>query len=66
MPFIGLGLHVLVALFFAVHVVRTHQNIYWLFILFAFPMLGSIVYFLTIYLPSSKLERQAGAPSPAR
>jgi hypothetical protein len=59
MPFIGLGLHVLVALFFAVHVVRTHQNIYWLFILFAFPLLGSIVYFLTIYLPSSKLERHA-------
>ena len=59
MPFIGLGLHVLVALFFAVHAVRTRQEIFWLFILFAFPLLGSIVYGLAIYLPSSKLERQA-------
>ena len=59
MPFIGLGLHVLVALFFAVHVVRTRQHTYWLFILFSFPLLGSIVYFLTTYLPNSRLERQA-------
>lgn len=59
MPFIGLGLHVLVALFFAVHVVRTRQHTYWLFILFSFPLLGSIVYFLTTYLPNSRLERHA-------
>jgi hypothetical protein len=59
MPFIGLGLHVLVALFFAVHVVRSGQQTYWLFILFSFPLLGSIVYFLAIYLPNSRLERQA-------
>lgn len=61
MPFVGIGLHVLVALFFAIHVVRSGQPIYWLFILFSFPLLGSIVYFLVIYLPNSRL--QSGARS---
>ena len=59
MPFIGLGLHVLVALFFAVHALRSGQQIYWLIILFSFPLLGSIVYFLAIYLPNSRLEHGA-------
>lgn len=59
MPFLGLGLHVFVALFFAVHAIRSGQPLYWLVILFSFPMLGSIVYFLVIYLPQSKLERGA-------
>ena len=57
MPFVGLGLHVLVALFFAVHAIRTRQQIFWLIILFSFPLLGSVVYFLAIFLPSSRLER---------
>ena len=48
MPFVGLGLHVLVALFFAIHAVRSGQNMYWLFILFVFPLLGSIVYFVVV------------------
>lgn len=59
MPFIGLGLHFVVALFFAVHALRSGQQLYWLIILFSFPMLGSIVYFLAIYLPDSRLERGA-------
>jgi hypothetical protein len=59
MPFLGIGLHVLVALFFAVHALRSGQQIYWLFILFSFPMLGSIVYFLAIYLPDSRLQHGA-------
>lgn len=57
MPFFGLGLHFLVAIYFAVHAVRTGQQTYWLFILFSFPLLGSVVYFAAIYLPASKLER---------
>ncbi len=48
---IGLGLHVVIALFFAVHAVRSGQDRYWLFVLFAFPLLGSIVYGLAIWLP---------------
>jgi hypothetical protein len=59
MPFVGLGLHMLVALFFAVHVIRTGQQMYWLMVLFSFPLLGSLVYFLAIYLPDSRLERGA-------
>lgn len=59
MPIAGLGLHVLVALFFAIHAVRSGQQIFWLFILFSFPLLGSIVYFLVIYLPDSRLESGA-------
>ena len=56
MPFLGLGLHVLIALFFAVHAMRSGQQMYWLFVLFSFPLLGSIVYFLVIYLPNSRLD----------
>ena len=59
MPFVGIGLHVLVALFFAIHAVRSGQQIYWLFILFSFPLLGSIVYFAVIYLPDSRLQSGA-------
>jgi hypothetical protein len=59
MPFVGVGLHLLVALFFAVHVVRSGQPIFWLFILFSFPLLGSIVYFVAIWLPNSRLQHGA-------
>jgi len=59
MPFFGLGLHVLIALFFAVHAMRSGQQMYWLFVLFSFPLLGSIVYFLVIYLPNSRLDHGA-------
>lgn len=59
MPFVGLGLHFLVALFFAVHVIRSGQNMYWLIILFSFPLLGSLVYFMAVYLPDSRLHHGA-------
>jgi hypothetical protein len=59
MPVAGLGLHVILAVLCAIHVVRSGQPMYWLFILFAFPLLGSLVYLLTVYLPSSRLERGA-------
>lgn len=58
MPFIG-GLHILIALLCAVHVVRSGQQLYWLFILFAFPLLGSLVYFFAVYLPNSRLDHGA-------
>lgn len=57
MSFMGLGIHVIIALFFAVHVVRTRREMYWLMILFAAPLLGSIVYFVAIYLPEMRLHR---------
>jgi len=64
MPYIGIGFYVIVAIYFAVHAVRTRQNIYWLLILFAFPLLGSVVYFFAIYLPN--LRQSRGARSAAR
>ena len=57
MPVFGLGVHMLIALFFAIHAMRTGQQMYWLIILFSFPLLGSIVYFAVIYLPDSRLDR---------
>lgn len=58
MPLIG-GLHILIALLCAVHVVRSGQQLYWLFILFAFPLLGSLVYFFAVYMPNSRLDHGA-------
>ncbi|MDR6453804.1 hypothetical protein [Variovorax paradoxus] len=60
MPFVGLGLHILIALFFAVHAMRHGKQMYWLIILFSFPLLGSIVYFVVEYLPASRMQRTAG------
>lgn len=51
MPIAGLGLHILIALCFAVHALRTGQDKYWLFILFMFPLFGSLVYAVAIWLP---------------
>lgn len=56
MPYLGGGLHLLIALFFAVHVVRTGRELYWLFILLFFPLLGSAVYFFAVFLPEMRLH----------
>lgn len=55
MPY-GIGLHVIVALFFAIHAIRNRKELFWLFILFAFPLLGSIAYFFAVYLPESRIQ----------
>jgi hypothetical protein len=63
MPFIGL-IHIAIAIFFAVHAVRTGRQMYWLFILLAFPLLGSLVYLFAEYLPeqrNSRFARRTGA-----
>jgi hypothetical protein len=59
MPFAGIGLHVIVALICAIHAVRRGQPIYWLFILFAFPLLGSVVYIFAVWIPQSRLQHGA-------
>jgi hypothetical protein len=61
MSYLGISLHVIVAVYFAVHAVRSRQNMYWLLILFIFPLLGSVVYFFAIYLPSLRQSRGARA-----
>ena len=58
MPYAGLGLHVLIAIYFASHVLRTGQDRYWLMILFAFPLLGSLVYFLMVWMPDARRSTQ--------
>jgi len=60
MPILGIGLHILIALFFAVHAMRSGQDKYWLMVLFMFPGLGSVVYFFAVFLPQSRLERTIG------
>jgi hypothetical protein len=60
MPLAGLGLHVLIALIFAIHAVRTGRPVFWVFILFSFPLLGSLVYFIVEYLPGTRLKRDVG------
>lgn len=57
MSIMGIGLHILIAIFFAIHAVRSGQQLFWLFILFSFPLLGSVVYFVVVYLPDSRLQR---------
>ncbi len=63
MPVLAI-LHVAIAIFFAVHAVRTGRNTVWLFVLLSFPFLGSLVYLFAEFLPEqrhSRLGRQAGA-----
>jgi hypothetical protein len=63
MAYFGLGAHLIIALFFAVHAIRAGREMYWLGILFSFPLLGSIVYFFAVFLPDTRIEqnvRKAG------
>lgn len=57
MPFAGLGLHLIIAAFFAIHAIRSGRNMYWLLILFSFPLIGSVVYFFAEYLPELRHTR---------
>lgn len=59
MPYLGIGLHFIAAIYFAVHAIRSGQSLYWLLLLFSFPLLGSVVYGLAIYLPEIRHSRGA-------
>lgn len=61
MPFLGVGLHLFVALFFGIHAVRRGRDLYWLIILFSFPLLGSLAYFFVVYLPEMRESRTVRA-----
>ena len=50
MPILGF-LDIAIAIFFAVHAVRTGRQMYWVFILIIAPFLGSLIYFFAEYLP---------------
>ncbi|MGH8029311.1 MAG: hypothetical protein ACREO3_05175 [Arenimonas sp.] len=53
MPF-AIGLSYIIAIFFASHAIRSGQDKYWLWILFGFPGIGSLVYAITIWLPEAR------------
>ncbi len=53
----GIGLHILIALYFAWHVIRTQQERYWLLVLLVVPLLGSVAYALLIWLPQMRGSR---------
>lgn len=57
----GIGIHVIIAVCFAIHAIRTGRNYFWLWILFVFPFLGSVVYFFAEYLPQSSMQRNASS-----
>ncbi len=65
MRIFGISIHVIIALIFAIHAVRTQQNMYWLLILFLFPGLGSLVYLFVVYLPGLRQSRGARAATRA-
>ena len=44
-------LEILIKVYFAVHVVRTGRDRYWLWIIIILPGIGSLIYFLSEYLP---------------
>ncbi len=50
-------LDIVIAVYFAVHAVRTGRNTVWLFVLLFAPFLGSLIYFFAEYLPEL---RQSG------
>jgi len=49
--------HLAIAAFFGIHAVRNHRPMYWLMVLFAFPGLGSVVYFFAEYMPTLRHTR---------
>jgi hypothetical protein len=61
--FFGIGLHIIVAIYFAIHCVRTGRQIFWLFILFSFPLVGSLVYFIVEYLPDLRMGKHVSRAS---
>ena len=53
MPILGL-LDIAIAIFFAVHAVRSGRPMYWILILIMAPFLGSVIYFFAEYLPEMR------------
>ena len=57
MHILGISLHIIIAILFAIHAIRTRQEMYWLLVLFLFPLIGSIVYGVAVWLPSVRDSR---------
>lgn len=50
--------HIICAVFFAIHAVRTRKELYWVMILILFPLFGSVIYFFAVYLPEFRVPNQ--------
>jgi hypothetical protein len=57
MPFFGLSL--LVSILLSIHVAKTGRNLYWIMIIVALPVVGSIAYFVAEILPELRNNPQA-------
>ncbi len=57
--FFGIGLHIVIAVFFAIHALKTKRELFWLIVLFSFPLLGSLVYFVVEFWPEMQSSRGA-------
>lgn len=58
MPFaLGGALHLAIAIFFAIHAMRTGRPWYWIMILLSFPLIGSAIYFFVEYMPDMRYSR---------
>jgi len=52
MPLFGGGLlSLLISILLCVHVVRTNQSLYWIFLILFIPVLGSLVYLVAVVVP---------------
>ncbi|WP_338846726.1 tetratricopeptide repeat protein [Massilia sp. W12] len=60
MPFLMLMIDLALASYCAVHALRNRQPMYWVFVLFGLPFIGSLLYFLVVLLPGSRLQHKAG------
>ncbi len=47
----GLGLSLIISVLLCVHVVRTHREMYWMWIILLFQPIGGLVYLIAIVLP---------------
>ncbi|OQX26973.1 MAG: hypothetical protein BWK80_07665 [Desulfobacteraceae bacterium IS3] len=51
-------LEILMQIYFAAHAIRTGKDRYWIFIILAFPVMGSLVYFIVEFLPDIRYSSQ--------
>lgn len=51
-------LEILMQIYFAAHAIRTGKDRYWIFIILAFPVMGSLVYFIVEFLPDIRYSHK--------
>lgn len=54
----GLFVHLTAAVFLSLHVLYSRRSLYWLPVLFLFPLLADLYYLLAVYLPEARFEHR--------